>query len=101
MSSCQRKLGLRGVIKLRAIPLDCGVTDRAILRKPRGDVIGIGSRLHVLQVAGDAVGVERRELIVHVAGRAGRGGVLARQRKPGLRGVIKLRAIPLDCGVTD
>lgn len=83
------------VVERGARPVGGAVTQGAILRERRRNVIRIGGALHVLQVAGNARRAERRVLIVHVAGQTGHGGVFAGQRKLG-GVVVECRAGPIQ-----
>ena len=98
MLACQRILGLCGVIELRALPLRRGVTQDAILRETRRNVIGTLCSLKILQMATLTSCWQALEDVVHVAASASSGDMLARQREFG-RVVIELSSLPLRGGV--
>ena len=59
------------MIKRGGSPGGRGVAEFARLREPRGDVIGTGRGVEVVQVARDAGRGQPNKYVVHVAGRAG------------------------------
>jgi hypothetical protein len=87
------------VVERRARPLGGGMAGIAGGGEARAFVIGIRRGVVVVDVAGGAVLRRAGEQVVDVALRADDGGVLARQREPGGRVVIELRALPLRRGV--
>jgi len=50
MFACQRERSLGGVIEHGSVPICGAVTELAILREARGNVIGVGGALEILEV---------------------------------------------------
>ncbi len=92
MSAGQRETRRR-MIEQRGRPRRGGVACRAIARKPRRCMRGVGRRREILLVTSDASCRDRREIVVRVAGRAGHGNVRTGQRERGFR-VVEGRRLP-------
>ena len=90
------------VIERSRNPRRGAVADIALLRNPRGSVIGRVRSLVVLEVARDTSGAGQVVVVVNVAHGAGHGrvGMEAGQRKT-CAGVIELRRAPAESAVTN
>ncbi len=94
MQAGQRKCGQLVVIEGRARPCQSCVTEGAILRKRRGDVVGILRRNEIVRMAAVAGGRRAGEPVAHMALGAGDGGVRASEREVRKLLMIKARALP-------
>ena len=88
------------VIEPGAQPTGSGVASRAVSRKPRSHVVGIGGRIVLLLVARITVGRCAGVASADVATGALRCSMLARERESG-RIVVERRRLPSGRGVTD
>ena len=86
----QRKGGERVVIERRGSPIRRVVTDRAVLRKARLDVVRVLRTREVFQMATHAGGARHVEIPIQVAGRAIQRGVHAGQYKAGEFTVVEI-----------
>ena len=96
----QRKLGVR-VIECCPRPTGRAVTDGAILREPRGHVVGIRGSLEIGKVAGGAIPRRAGVPAVHVALGTRHGSVSPRQGESREGRVIECRPRPTGRVVAD
>ncbi len=88
------------MVEFTAFPLNCSVTDRAILRETRSSVVRTSCLVEVCKMTGDTGGIEARELPVVMAVGALQRRMRAGQGEPGRR-MIKPASLPLQGRMTD
>ena len=87
------------VIERGSVPIYGGVAHSAVLREPRGHVIGIIRALPILQVARYALCAQTGEHIVRVTNGASHGRMRPGQREFGLRRMVERGSVPVHSAV--
>ncbi len=95
MSPCQREFRFV-VVESRTLPVDSGVTKRAVLREASRRVFRVGCLLIFRQMTGGAGRAQGRVLPARMTGRTLLAGVRSCQREFRLI-VIEGRALPIGC----
>ena len=97
MGPGERKFGV-AMIKFRTLPLLGRMTNRAVLRETRREVVGIRRPVVIRLMTSETLGTRARVFSIRMALNTARIDMGARQREAGLR-MVKLRPFPLLSGV--